>query len=157
MSAAVIKARTWAHSALNGQGDIKGTKSVAWVIDHDTPDVASPLLSSGRIYFHKGKSGILSCVDAATGKPHYMKKQSSHEIDLTYASPVAAGGYIYLTGRSGTTAAVDQGRQRVQRSSQRTRWKNLSMQPRPPSTTNCSFAAISISSALPHLSKNRDT
>jgi hypothetical protein len=26
--------------------------------------------------------------------------------DTTYASPIAAGGYIYLTGRSGTTMVI---------------------------------------------------
>lgn len=51
---------------LDGQGDIKGTKSVAWEIDKDTPDVGSPLLSSGRIYFFKDKAGVLTCGDAAT-------------------------------------------------------------------------------------------
>ena len=47
------------------------TKSVAWTINRDTPDIASPLLSSGRLYFYKGKSGLLPCVDAATGQPYY--------------------------------------------------------------------------------------
>lgn len=90
---------------LNGQGDIQGTKNVAWVIQKDTMDVASPLLSSGRIYFHKGKFGQLSCVDAATGKPHYLARRIP-EVDSTYASPIAAGGYVYVTGRSGTTVVI---------------------------------------------------
>ncbi len=54
---------------LNGQGDIKGTPSVAWTLDHDTPDVASPLLSGNRLYFYKGKSGQLTCLDAKTASP----------------------------------------------------------------------------------------
>jgi outer membrane protein assembly factor BamB len=91
---------------LDGSGDIKGTDKVAWTIDHDTPDIASPLLSSGRIYFHKGKSGLLSCVDAVTGKPHYLA-QRLPGIDSTYASPIAAGGHVYLTGRNGTTVVID--------------------------------------------------
>jgi outer membrane protein assembly factor BamB len=90
---------------LNGNGDIKGTSSVAWVIDHDTPDVASPLLSSGRLYFYKGKGGQLSCVDAATGKPHYTAARIPG-LDAIYASPIAANGYVYLTGRSGTTVVI---------------------------------------------------
>jgi outer membrane protein assembly factor BamB len=90
---------------LNGAGDIKGTDKVAWVINHDTPDVASPLLSSGRIYFHKGKSGVLSCVDAATGKPHYIA-QRIQGLDGIYASPIAAGGNVYLTARNGTTVVI---------------------------------------------------
>ena len=90
---------------LNGLGDIKGTKSVAWTIDKDTPDIASPLLSSGRIYFHKGKTGQLSCVDAVTGKPFYMGSRISG-LDTMYASPVAAGGHVYLTARNGTTVVI---------------------------------------------------
>ncbi len=90
---------------LDGKGDIEDSKSVAWVIDRDTPDIASPLYSSGRVYFHKGKSGMLSCVDAATGKPHYTVERISG-INSTYASPIAAGGHVYLTGRGGTTVVI---------------------------------------------------
>ncbi len=90
---------------LDGKGDIEDSKNVAWVIDRDTPDIASPLYSSGRVYFHKGKSGMLSCVDAATGKPHYTVQRISG-INSTYASPIAAGGHVYLTGRSGTTVVI---------------------------------------------------
>jgi outer membrane protein assembly factor BamB len=90
---------------LDGKGDIEGTDKVAWVLNKDTPDVASPLLSSGRIYFHKGKSGQLSCVDAATGKVHYAARRISG-LDTVYSSPIAAGGHIYLTGSSGTTVVI---------------------------------------------------
>ena len=90
---------------LGGHGDIKGTSDVVWTIDRDTPDIGSPLLSSGRIYFHKGKSGLLSCVDAATGKPYYMGNRIP-ELDTIYASPVAAGGHVYLTSRNGKTTVI---------------------------------------------------
>ena len=89
-----------------GRGDIEGTQHVAWTIDEDTPDVASPLLSNGRLYFHKGKSGQLSCVDAATGKPHYMANRVNGLSNI-YASPVAAGGYVFLTDRSGTMVVIE--------------------------------------------------
>lgn len=90
---------------LDGQGDIKGTKSVAWEIDKDTPDVGSPLLSSGRIYFFKDKAGVLTCVDAATGKPHFGPVRVPG-LQMIYASPIAAGGYVYLTSRDGTTVVI---------------------------------------------------
>ena len=90
---------------LDGQGDIEGTKSVVWSVGRDTPDIASPLLSNGRVYYHKGKTGILTCLDAATGKPHYESARIP-VIRSTYASPIAAGGYVYLTGRSGTTVVI---------------------------------------------------
>ncbi len=90
---------------MDGRGDLKGTNKVAWTIDRDTPDIGSPILSSGRLYFYKGKSGQLSCVDAATGKPYYMGSRIPG-VETTYASPVAAGGYVFLTGRNGTTVVI---------------------------------------------------
>jgi outer membrane protein assembly factor BamB len=62
-------------------------------------------LSDGRLYFHKGKTGILSCLDAKTGQPHFSASRIP-SLSSIYASPVAAGGYIYLTGRSGTTVVI---------------------------------------------------
>ena len=90
---------------LGGNGDIQGTSDVAWSINRDTPDIASPILSDGRLYFHKQKTGILSCLDAKTGQP-YFGASRINGIRSTYASPVAAGGYIFLTGRSGTTVVI---------------------------------------------------
>lgn len=90
---------------LDGKGDIEGTKSVSWTVNRDTPDIASPLLSSGRLYFYKGKTGLLTCVDAATGKPHYTVTRIPG-LNSIYASPVAAGGRVYLTDRSGTTVVI---------------------------------------------------
>jgi outer membrane protein assembly factor BamB len=87
------------------RGDLQGTPGVVWTIDRDTPDIASPLLSSGRLYFHKGKSGLLSCADAMTGKLHYGATRVQG-LDAIYASPIAAGGRVYLTDRSGTTVVI---------------------------------------------------
>jgi outer membrane protein assembly factor BamB len=90
---------------LDGRGDIEGTRHVVWTLAQDTPDIASPLLCSGRLYFHKGKTGLLSCVDAATGRPHYLAARIPG-VTTTYASPIAAAGHVYLTGRSGTTVVI---------------------------------------------------
>ena len=90
---------------LDGQGDIRNTESVVWTIDRDTSDIASPLLTSGRLYFHKGKRSPLTCVDAATGRHHYTATRIP-ELSTVYASPVAAGGHVYLTGLNGTTVVI---------------------------------------------------
>jgi outer membrane protein assembly factor BamB len=90
---------------LDGRGNLEGTKSVVWELDRDTPDIASPLLSNGRVYFYKGKSGMLTCADAKTGKLHYEVERISG-INSTYASPIAANGHVYLTGRSGKTVVI---------------------------------------------------
>ena len=90
---------------LDGEGDIAGSDKVAWSINQDTPDIASPLLSHGRLYFHKGKSGILTCLNAKDGSQLFSATRVPG-IKSTYASPVAAGGNIYVTGRSGTTTVI---------------------------------------------------
>lgn len=93
---------------LDGKGDIEGTEHVVWQTKQDTPDIASPLLSGGRLYFYKGKSGILTCLDAATGKVLFGPERIPG-ISSTYASPVAAGGHVYLTDRSGTITVIKDG------------------------------------------------
>ena len=90
---------------LDGKGRIEDTASVKWTIGKDTPDIASPLLSEGRLYFHKEKTGILTCLDAATGKPLFTASRIPG-VSRTYASPIAAGGYVFLTGRSGNTTVI---------------------------------------------------
>ncbi len=89
----------------SGRGDVEGTSNVQWSIHRDTPDIASLLLSGDRLYFHKAKTGLISCVNAATGKPNFTT-QRVPAIRTTYASPVAAGGNVYLTGRGGTVVVI---------------------------------------------------
>lgn len=90
---------------LDGEGHIGGTDKVLWTIKKDTPDIGSLLLSENRIYFYKAKTGIVTCVDATTGKTLFGPERIPG-IANTYASPVAAGGYVFITGRSGTTTVI---------------------------------------------------
>jgi len=89
----------------SGSGDIAGSANVVWTIERDTPDIASFLLSEGRLYFYKAKSGLLTCVDAKTGEPHYSTQRIG--LGTIYASPVAANGYVYLTDRDGKTVVIE--------------------------------------------------
>jgi outer membrane protein assembly factor BamB len=91
---------------LAARGDLAGTPAVLWTRGADTPDVASPLLSGGRLTFYKEKSGLLTCVEARTGRVHYETRRIPG-VSRTYASPIAAGGHVYLTGRSGTIAVIE--------------------------------------------------
>jgi outer membrane protein assembly factor BamB len=90
---------------LAGDGDLAGGKHVVWTRTQHTPDVASPLLSEGRLYYYKEKTGLLSCVDAASGTPHYETRRLPG-LSRTYASPVAAGGHVYLTDRGGRIVVI---------------------------------------------------
>ena len=90
---------------LAGRGDLEGGDAVLWTHRKDCPDVASPLLSDGRIYFYKDKSGLLSCLEAATGKPLWETARVEG-LNSTYASPIAAGGSVYLSDRRGTIVVI---------------------------------------------------
>lgn len=93
---------------LDGRGDLAGTQAVLWSVDRNTPDVASPLLLDGKLYYYKEKTGLLTCTDAATGTPIYETKRLPG-MGRTYASPIAAGGHIYLTDRSGAITVITPG------------------------------------------------
>jgi outer membrane protein assembly factor BamB len=89
-----------AYKLDGAKGNLTDTENVLWSIDKGTPDIASFLISNGRLYFHSGKDAILTCLDAKTGKPHYARERIP-EMTQVYASPIAANGHIYLTGRQG--------------------------------------------------------
>jgi outer membrane protein assembly factor BamB len=91
---------------LGGRGDITGTSAVLWRQDKDTPYVPSPLLVNNRLYFFKSNDAFLTCLDARTGKPHYAAVRIGDLGARVYASPVAAGGHVYLVGRNGTTVVI---------------------------------------------------
>lgn len=93
---------------LGGSGNLEGSENVVWTLNNDTPDIASPVLSEGRLYFYKGKNGILSCYDAKTGKQHFPATRVPG-LSGIYASPVAAGGYVFLSDRDGKTVVIKDG------------------------------------------------
>jgi outer membrane protein assembly factor BamB len=90
------------------KGDITGTAAIVWTLDRDTPYVPSPLLYEGVLYFLKSNNGLLSALDAKTGKPHYQA-QRIEAVPNVFASPVAAAGRIYILGQQGTTAVIKAG------------------------------------------------
>ncbi|MFT5192842.1 MAG: outer membrane protein assembly factor BamB [Verrucomicrobiales bacterium] len=97
-----------AYKLDGAKGDITGTAHEAWTLNKHTPDVASPALSQDRLYFHAARKGILSCVDAKTGKVHFGPDRIPGLREV-YASPVVAGGHVYLTGRDGTVVVIKDG------------------------------------------------
>jgi outer membrane protein assembly factor BamB len=90
------------------KGDITNTPAVAWTMDRDTPYVPSPLVYQGIVYFLKTNNGLLTAVDAKTGKPHYQV-QRIEGVPNVFASPVAAANKIFIVGREGATAVIKPG------------------------------------------------
>ena len=91
----------------DAKGTVTGAPAQVWTYERDTPYVPSPLLYRGSLYFLKLNSGILTCLDAATGTPHYTERLDA--VANVYASPVAADGRVYIIGRDGTTAVLAAG------------------------------------------------
>ncbi|MHC5075253.1 MAG: outer membrane protein assembly factor BamB family protein [Planctomycetota bacterium] len=90
---------------LGRTGDLTGTDAIAWEVKEATPYVPSPLLYEGKIYVLSVNDAILSCYNAETGKPYYVKKELE-QIEGVYASPVAAADRIYIAGRNGVTYVI---------------------------------------------------
>jgi len=93
----------------DASGDVADTDAVAWSLDRDTPYVPSPLLHQGILYLVKSNSGVLSAFDAETGTRVYGPERLPG-IRSVYASPVAVGDRIYISGRAGTTLVIKAGR-----------------------------------------------
>jgi outer membrane protein assembly factor BamB len=87
------------------RGDISGSPDVAWTYERDTPYVASPLVHDGKLFMTKNRSGLLSVLDAATGKP-LLEAERIPSLNSLYASPMLANGKLYLLDREGACTVV---------------------------------------------------
>ncbi len=88
----------------DGQGDVTATH-VAWKSEDGVSDVASPV-SNGDVVFFAHSGGTVTCLDVQTGKIVWDK---SLEAEF-YASPVIAGGNVYLVARNGDVFIFKAGR-----------------------------------------------
>lgn len=88
---------------LDSKGDVTGQP--AWNIDRGTPYVPSPLLYGDRLYFIDGLNNRLSCADAKTGKLLF-NREGLEGLGQVYASPLGAGGHVYVAGRDGAVAVL---------------------------------------------------
>jgi outer membrane protein assembly factor BamB len=92
---------------LGGSGDLTDSQSIAWTHKKSTPYVPSPLLYDGKLYFYAVNNGRISCLDSKSGQV-MIDAEPLEELPMVYASPVGAGGKIYLPGRNGVTVVLKQ-------------------------------------------------
>jgi outer membrane protein assembly factor BamB len=87
-----------------GRGDV--TKSaLLWTFEAG-PDVPTPVTDGTFVYVINDR-GIMACLDAKTGQPHYARQRLRPG---TYsASPVLADGKIYVTSEDGVTSVIKAG------------------------------------------------
>jgi outer membrane protein assembly factor BamB len=87
-----------------GRGNVSGSH-VLWRFMNG-PDVPTPV-SDGTYVYVINDRGIMWCLDAKTGAPVYERQRLRPS---TYtASPILAGGRIYITNEEGLTSVVQAG------------------------------------------------
>ena len=91
---------------LGRAGDLSGTDAIKWHVEEATPYVPSPLLYGDKLYVCSVNKGVISCYNAKTGRPYFLKEQLK-EIKGIYASPAGVAGRIYFVGRNGVTYVVN--------------------------------------------------
>ncbi len=89
-------------------GEAGSPRQAAWSRNRGAPYVPSLLLYGDALYFVRHFQNILTRVDARTGadRPGAMRLKG---IDRVFASPVAADGRVYVTGRNGVTVVLSHG------------------------------------------------
>jgi outer membrane protein assembly factor BamB len=88
----------------DGKGDVTATH-VAWSMTRGAPFTPSPILVGDELYVISDL-GVLSCVDAATGKLHFQQRIGGNHS----ASPIFADGRIYFLSEEGVATVIAPGR-----------------------------------------------
>lgn len=89
----------------DGSGDVTESH-VAWVLRKGAPNTPSFLVIGDELYL-LADSGVLSCLDARTGKVHYQERACGQ----SSASPVFAEGRIYLLDEQGLGVILAPGKE----------------------------------------------
>jgi outer membrane protein assembly factor BamB len=87
--------------------DKPGAPEIAWRYDRGVSSQPSPILVGDELYFVSDSAGIVTCLDAHTGKMHYRERIGGNYS----ASPTHANGKIYFHSREGVTAIVKAGKE----------------------------------------------
>lgn len=83
---------------LGREGDLTGTDAVVWSETRGTSYTPSPVLHDNRLYVLTD-NGQVSCFNAKTGEPFYHRVRLPKAYNFK-ASPVAAGGKLYLASEN---------------------------------------------------------
>jgi outer membrane protein assembly factor BamB len=92
---------------LGSEGDLTGTDAVLWSTTRGTAYTASPVLEDGKLYVLTDR-GMISAFDARTGEPFYHQMRLPNPYTFK-ASPVGAGGKLYLSSEEGDVIVLKMG------------------------------------------------
>lgn len=91
----------------DAKGEVTAAPALLFRYDKDTPYVPSPLLYRGALYFLKSNSGVITSIDAKDGSVRFSDRLEA--VPNVYASPVGAGGRVYVAGRDGAVSVISAG------------------------------------------------
>jgi outer membrane protein assembly factor BamB len=97
------KPEMWAVR-LTGQGLVTEERAVVWKYKKQVPQVSSPIVVGNKLWF-VSESGILTCLDTATGHEVLSQRLARS----FFASPVTAGGNVYFSNTEGKTFVLAAG------------------------------------------------
>lgn len=108
----VMDAAEWASyernmKAENAMVAVKRGGKLAWKFPRSIPQLPSPLLYRGVLYMIN-ESGVLTLLDPETGAAHEQTRLRG-AADQYYASPVAAGGMVFVTSFTGVVTVLRAG------------------------------------------------
>jgi outer membrane protein assembly factor BamB len=92
---------------LGRTGRLGGTDAIVWSTERGAPYTPSPVLADGRLYV-LADAGMLSVFDATTGRPVYQQARLPKPYNFK-ASPVGAGGRLYLASEDEDVVVVRMG------------------------------------------------
>jgi outer membrane protein assembly factor BamB len=92
---------------LGGSGVLSNASGIVWSTPRGVSYTPSPLLHDGRLYV-VSDAGLVSCFDAASGKPHYQQERLPKAYSFK-ASPVGARDKIYLATEEGDVVVLRMG------------------------------------------------
>lgn len=102
-SGRLIGIRPGATGSLHIEAE-KRSPSIAWVQRNAAPEIASPLLTDGRVFTLSQQGGIIRCFDAESGEMIYRERLPS--AGGFTASPWRCKDFVYCLDENGATFVV---------------------------------------------------
>jgi outer membrane protein assembly factor BamB len=94
------------------KGALEAGPGLLWARKGTGSYVPTPVVHGGRMHFLRESSGVLACLDAATGATIYQGQRRA-DVRTVHASPVLVAsegkGRLYCPARDGTTVVVKAG------------------------------------------------
>jgi hypothetical protein len=76
--------------------------AIVWRYAKGVPQVPSPILAGGHLFFASDKGGIVTCLDAETGAERFRERLQGN----FSAAPIHAEGRLYFNNREGETFVI---------------------------------------------------